>query len=87
MCSVLLDSTVDPPFLIKHIVTMAAHKDVPVILVPFLSSIMLESLKFSAIAVGFKVRNQFSKKPSFSYSANIFLSSLIITKNFNFRKQ
>ncbi|XP_046629833.1 uncharacterized protein LOC124310158 isoform X1 [Neodiprion virginianus] len=53
-CCVVLESNVEPMLLIKHIVTMADLKIIPVILVPFLKSVMLETIGFACAAIALK---------------------------------
>lgn len=55
LCSIIVDSNIDPLFMIKHIVTMGQKKNVPVLLVPFLKSVTLSKIKFACAAVGLKV--------------------------------
>lgn len=50
VCSVLLDATVESPLIIKHIVTMAVNKEVPVLLLPILKLVTLEKLGFATTA-------------------------------------
>ncbi|XP_046753491.1 uncharacterized protein LOC124416440 isoform X2 [Diprion similis] len=53
-CCVILESNVEPMLLIKHIVTMADLKTIPVILVPFLKSVTLETVGFACAAIALK---------------------------------
>lgn len=55
LCSIVVDSTIDPLFMIKHIVTMGEKKSVPVVLVPFLKSETLGKIGFACAAMGLKV--------------------------------
>ncbi|KAI4481534.1 hypothetical protein M0802_013966 [Mischocyttarus mexicanus] len=54
LCCVLLDSNVEPPLLIKHIVMMAQRKEIPFLLVPSLKVLTFETIGFSTIAFGLK---------------------------------
>ncbi|KAF7996974.1 hypothetical protein HCN44_005251 [Aphidius gifuensis] len=54
LCSIIVDSNIDPLFMIKHIVTMGQKKNIPVLLVPFLKSVTLSKINFACAAVGLK---------------------------------
>lgn len=55
ICCVLLDANVDPPLLIKHIVDMALNKSVPVLLLPVLKTVTLQTIGFASAAFALKV--------------------------------
>ncbi|XP_024873231.1 ribonuclease P protein subunit p38-like, partial [Temnothorax curvispinosus] len=55
VCCVLLDANVEPPLIIKHIVTMAVNKKIPVLLLPILKIVTLEKMGFTAAAFALKV--------------------------------
>lgn len=55
LCCILLDETVDQPMLIKHLVSMAEIKNIPVLLVNFLKKVTLETVGFACAAIGIKV--------------------------------
>ncbi|KAL0128322.1 hypothetical protein PUN28_003538 [Cardiocondyla obscurior] len=54
ICCILLDANVEPPLIIKHVVTMAVNKKVPVLLLPILKITTLEKMGFAAAAFGLK---------------------------------
>ncbi|XP_015607958.1 uncharacterized protein LOC107273876 isoform X2 [Cephus cinctus] len=54
VCCVLLDANVEPVLLIKHIVNMALKRNVPVLLIPFLKSVTVETMNFATAAIAFK---------------------------------
>ncbi|XP_012537259.1 uncharacterized protein LOC105837220 isoform X2 [Monomorium pharaonis] len=54
VCCVLIDANVEPPLLIKHIITMAVNKKIPILLLPILKAVTLEKLKFPATVLGLK---------------------------------
>ncbi|XP_011874114.1 PREDICTED: uncharacterized protein LOC105565478 [Vollenhovia emeryi] len=54
VCCVLLDANVEPPLLIKHIVTMARNKKIPVLLLPILKTVTLEKIGFATAAFALK---------------------------------
>ncbi|XP_071628154.1 uncharacterized protein [Temnothorax longispinosus] len=54
VCCVLLDANVEPPLIIKHIVTMAVNKKIPVLLLPILKIVTLEKMGFTAAAFALK---------------------------------
>ena len=54
VCSILLDSTVDPQ-IIRHVVIMAQSKRIPVLLVPFLREITVRHAGFACAAMALKV--------------------------------
>ena len=56
-CTVLLDSTVNPDLLIKHIVIMANNQKVSVFVIPFLKEVTLNTVNFACAAIGLKVIN------------------------------
>lgn len=55
VCCILLDANVEPPLIIKHIVTMAANKKIPVLLLPILKTVTLEKMRFATAAFALKV--------------------------------
>lgn len=59
ICCVLLDANIEPPLLVKHVVIMAQNKKVPVLLLPVLKAVTLETIGFAVAAVGLKVKNVF----------------------------
>ncbi|XP_020297273.1 uncharacterized protein LOC109861843 [Pseudomyrmex gracilis] len=80
ICCVLLDANVDPPLLIKHIVDMALNKSVPVLLLPFLKTVTLQTIGFASAA--------FALKRSVLHSQeNVFCSlyELIVEVSSNFK--
>ncbi|XP_011136734.2 uncharacterized protein LOC105181569 [Harpegnathos saltator] len=54
VCCILLDANVEPPLLIKHIVVMAQNKKVPVLLLPVLKTITLQTIGFATAALALK---------------------------------
>ncbi|XP_011168630.2 uncharacterized protein LOC105201998 isoform X1 [Solenopsis invicta] len=54
VCCVLLDSNVEPPLIIKHVVTMAVNKKIPVLLLPILKAVTLEKMGFATAAFALK---------------------------------
>ncbi|XP_034936076.1 uncharacterized protein [Chelonus insularis] len=54
VCSILLDSSVDPLFIFKHIIIMAQNKDIPVIIIPALKTLTLEKRGFASAALAIK---------------------------------
>ncbi|KAK0082155.1 hypothetical protein PV325_010998 [Microctonus aethiopoides] len=54
LCSILVDSNVEPLFMIKHIVTMSQNKEIPVLLIPFLKTVTLNKIGFASAALGIK---------------------------------
>ncbi|KAK0179532.1 hypothetical protein PV327_005276 [Microctonus hyperodae] len=54
LCSILVDSNVEPLFMIKHIVTMSQNKEIPVLLIPFLKTVTLNKIGFASAAMGIK---------------------------------
>lgn len=54
VCCVLLDSEIDPPFMVKHILSMAQNKRVPVLLLPSLKMITAISIGFPSASFGLK---------------------------------
>jgi len=56
VCSILLDANVEPPLIIKHIITMAVNKKVPVLLLPILKTVTLEKIGFATTAFALKVK-------------------------------
>lgn len=55
VCCVLLDANVEPPLIIKHIITMAVNKEIPVLLLPILKIVTLERIGFATTAFALKV--------------------------------
>lgn len=55
VCCVLLDANVEPPLIIKHIITMAVNKEIPVLLLPILRTVTLEKMRFATTAFALKV--------------------------------
>lgn len=55
LCSILVDSNVEPLFMVKHIVTMSQNKEIPVLLIPFLKTVTLNKIGFASAALGIKV--------------------------------
>lgn len=55
VCCVLLDANVEPPLLIKHIITMAVNKKIPVLLVSILKTVTLKKMGFAATVFALKV--------------------------------
>ncbi|XP_033226849.1 uncharacterized protein LOC117179305 isoform X2 [Belonocnema kinseyi] len=53
LCFVLLDSNTEP-ILVKHIVTMTENENIPVVLIPFLKIVTLETLGFESVAFALK---------------------------------
>lgn len=56
LCSVLLDSTVEK-LLVQHLIVMAQNNKVPILLVPFLKKVSLDSMGFATVAMAFRVCN------------------------------
>ncbi|EZA60727.1 hypothetical protein DMN91_002143 [Ooceraea biroi] len=54
VCCVLLDASVEPPLLVKHIVIMARNKEVPILLLPTLKAITLQTIGFATAALALK---------------------------------
>ncbi|KAJ8681015.1 hypothetical protein QAD02_016802 [Eretmocerus hayati] len=54
VCGILLDATVTPSLLIKHIVAMAQKKDVPVLLIAFLKKLTLDLVGFASASFGLR---------------------------------
>ncbi|XP_023287925.1 uncharacterized protein LOC105697012 [Orussus abietinus] len=54
VCSVLLNTNIDPPFATKHIVVMCQGKAIPIILMQSLKSITLQALGFASIVIALK---------------------------------
>lgn len=57
VCCALLDANVDPPLLIRHIVDMAPNKNVPVLLLPILKTVTLQTIGFASAAFALKVNH------------------------------
>lgn len=57
VCCILLEVNVEPPLIIKHIVTMAVNKKIPVLLLPILKTVTLNKLGFATTAFALKVMN------------------------------
>lgn len=55
VCCILLDANVEPPLLVKHIVVMAQNKKVPVLLLPVLKTVTLQTIGFATAALALKV--------------------------------
>lgn len=55
ICCILLDANVEPPLLIKHIVVMAQNKKVPILLLPVLKTVSLQTIGFATAALALKV--------------------------------
>ncbi|XP_014210911.1 ribonuclease P protein subunit p38-like, partial [Copidosoma floridanum] len=53
-CCILIDGTFKPPVLIKHVIAMAKSKSIPILIVPFLKKVTLETIGFSCAAIGIK---------------------------------
>lgn len=54
VCCILLDANVEPSLLIKHIVLMAQNKKIPVLLLPILKTITLQTIGFATAALALK---------------------------------
>ncbi|XP_014475256.1 PREDICTED: uncharacterized protein LOC106744753 [Dinoponera quadriceps] len=54
ICCILLDASVEPPLLVKHIVVMAQNKKVPVLLLPVLKTVTLQTIGFATAAFALK---------------------------------
>lgn len=59
VCCVLLDANVEPLLLIKHIVTMAVNKKIPVLLLRILKTVTLEKMGFATAAFALKVTYEY----------------------------
>lgn len=55
VCCILLDANVEPPLLVKHIVVMAQNKKVPILLLPVLKTVSLQTIGFATAAFALKV--------------------------------
>ncbi|XP_058808886.1 uncharacterized protein LOC131674307 [Phymastichus coffea] len=51
---ILLEAGVDPSLLVKHILDMAKNKNIPVVLIPFLKDISLETIGYTCAAISLK---------------------------------
>ncbi|XP_032675150.1 uncharacterized protein LOC116845977 [Odontomachus brunneus] len=54
ICCILLDANVEPPLLVKHIVVMAQNKKVPILLLPVLKTVSLQTIGFATAALALK---------------------------------
>ncbi|XP_053988060.1 uncharacterized protein LOC128891652 [Hylaeus anthracinus] len=54
VCCVLMDAHIEPQFLIRHIIIMAQNKKVPILLLPNLKTITLNSIGFASAAFALK---------------------------------
>ncbi|XP_076755069.1 uncharacterized protein LOC143425896 [Xylocopa sonorina] len=54
VCCVLMDSNVEPHLLVKHVLHMAQNKKVPVLLLPKLKTVTLNTIGFASAACGLK---------------------------------
>lgn len=78
VCCVLLDVNVEPSLMIKHIVTMAVNKKIPVLLLPILKTVTLEKMGFATTTFALKVMYEYFiiLKPFLSF-LQIFLRNLL----------
>ncbi|XP_066594811.1 uncharacterized protein [Prorops nasuta] len=55
ICSVLLDAKVEPLLLVKHIIIMAQINKIPVLLIPILKNITVQTMEISTAALALKI--------------------------------
>lgn len=56
VCCVLVDANIEPQLLIRHIITMAQNKKVPILLLPNLKANTLSTIGFASAACALKVQ-------------------------------
>ncbi|CAL7947778.1 unnamed protein product [Xylocopa violacea] len=54
VCCILMDANVEPHLLVKHVIHMAQNKKVPVLLLPKLKTVTLNTIGFASAACGLK---------------------------------
>lgn len=54
VCCTLMDANISPPLLIKHIIYMAQNKKIPVLLLPKLKTVTLNTIGFASAACALK---------------------------------